>query len=270
MTYSVRVDGAWKSIDNAYVKVGGAWKPVAQMYIKSGTSWASLSVPVPNLIGLSPAAADAAISTAQLTKGTVTSGYTSTASLDNKVGVQSVAAGTLVPPGTTIDYTYTTYLATPVTPTITYQGYQGKFTITNYNSAYIYTVTAGTVSGSTLTLPSATSTASVSAKSFAGGDSSGSQAYSNHSADYTADTRYSYACGTACDTCQYCGCGTCASLGVSGSQSWGQCGCPSTMCWYGSYSCNCRTVYCSGGSAPALIDQPGYTWNGSNEWYKYS
>lgn len=268
MTQYVRVDGTWKTVDKAYVKIGGVWKDVAQVFVKGSGSWASLSVPVPDLIGLSPAQADALITSSQLTKGTVTSGFTSNASLDNKVGAQTIAAGTLVPPGSALGYTYTTFLATPPQPTLTYLGYQGRFTISNYSASYIYTVTAGTVSGSTLTLPSATSEAYVSAQSFAGGASSPTRYYANKAPSYTPDTRYSYACGTACDTCQYCGCGTCASLGVSGSQSWGQCGCPGTMCWYGSYSCNCRTVYCSGGSAPSLINEPGYTWNGSNEWYK--
>jgi hypothetical protein len=222
-------------------------------------------VAVPNLVGLTTAAADAALTAGRLTKGTATSSYTSNSALNLKVTSQSTDAGSFVVINTPISYAYTTYLATPSTPNLTYYGSQGVFKISNYNSAYLYAVTAGTISGDTVTLPGATSEAYISAKSFSGGDSSPSRYYANHSADYTADTRYSYACGTSCDTCQYCHCGTGAPCD---GQSWGQCGCPGAMCWYGSYSCNCRTNYCSGGSAPSLIDQPGYTWNGSNEWYK--
>jgi hypothetical protein len=267
MTHYVKIAGAWKLVDQPYVNVGGVWKATNQSFVKIGGVWKSLSVAVPDLIGLSPAAADAALTAAQLTKGTASSGYTSSLALDNKVGVQSIAAGTLVTPGTVVDYTYTTYLATPATPTITYQGATGKFTITNYNAAYLYEVTAGSVVGNTLTLPSATSTASVKARSFVGGDWSGSQAYSNHYADMTPDTRYCNPTGTyCCASSQYCHCGTGAPCD---SQSWGQCGCPAEMCWYGSYCTQNCTSYDCGGSAPALIDQPGYTWSGT-EWYKYS
>jgi hypothetical protein len=237
----------------------------------SSNAWAlnnnDAGIAVPNLVGLTTTQANAALTSAGLTTGTATSSYTSTSSLDLKVSSQTVAAGTFVPRNTAISYSYTTYLATPAQPTVTYSGYRGIFKISPYNASYIYTVTAGTISGDTLTLPSATSESYVSAKSFAGGDSSASRHYANHSADYTPDTRYSYVCGSSCDTCQYCHCGTGPPCD---GQSYGQCGCPDFMCWYGSYSCNCHDNYCSGGSAPSLINQPGYTWNGSNEWYMTS
>lgn len=246
------------------------WKEVSTTFVKVNGVWESLSVPVPDLAGLSPEQADAAITAAQLTKGTTSSGFTSNQSLDNKVGAQTIAAGTLVVPGTALGYTFTTYKATPEQPTLSYYGTTGKFQITNYNSSYIYTISSGTRSGSIVTLPGANTSATIKAQSFSGGDFSPTTTYEQKSARYTEDTRYSYPCGTACDTCQNCGC-ECAGGGCgcypNASQSWGQCGCPGTMCWYGSYECNCRTTYCSGGSAPSLINEPGYTWTGL-EWYK--
>lgn len=270
MTQYVRIDGAWKTVDRSYVKIAGAWKEVNQTFVKIDGEWESLSVPAPNLIGLTTTEADAAIVSAQLVKGTASSGFTSNSALNNRVGLQSIAAGTLVPPGTVIDYTFTTFLATPAKPTLTYVGTTGRFRINNYNASFIYTLSAGTRAADIVTLPGANTSATVSAQSFSGGDSSPSTSYAQKSASFTPDTRYSYPCGTACDTCQYCGC-ECGGGGCGcypgASQSWGQCGCPGTMCWYGSYSCNCRTVYCSGGSAPALINEPGYIWSGA-EWYQ--
>lgn len=271
MTQYVRVSGAWKTVDKAYVRVSGAWKEVAQTFVRVNGVWQSLSVPVPNLAGLTTTQADAAIAAAQLTKGTVTSGYTSTAAYDNKVGAQTIAAGTLVVPGTAVGYTYTTYRATPATPTLSYYSTTGKFQITNYNSAYIYTISAGTRSGSIVTLPSGTSSATIKAQSFSGGSYSGTRTYANHVAEYTPDTRYEYDCGTYECNCGWksCGCecggGGCGCYGNAG-QSWGQCGCPGTMCWY-NYGCDTCTRRCTGGSAPQLITVTGYTWTGS-EWYK--
>lgn len=96
------------------------------------------------------------------------------------------------------------------------------------------------------------------------------------SADYMERKPFSYTpytCGTCCGSpygCwKSCGCecggGGCGCYGNSG-QSWGQCGCPGTMCWYNWGTCQDCSSCCSGGN---LIDETGngYT-NGGSEWYK--
>lgn len=235
----------------------------------SANSWGlngnDQGIPVPNIVGLTTTVADSTITNANLTKGTTTSVNTSNSSLNNIVASQTVAAGTFVNMGSPVGYTYNTYVATPAQPNLSYLGTTGRFTITNYNAAYIYSTTAGTISGSTLTLPSANSSATVVARSFAGGDASPGRYYENKAHSYTPDTRYCTVTGQyCCETGQYCHCGTDAPCD---GQSWGQCGCPGPMCWYGSYCTKyCDSVSC-GGSAPALINEPGYT-NGGSEWYK--
>lgn len=270
MTQSARISGAWKVVDKTFVKIDGVWKDVAQTFVKVNGTWQSLSVPVPNLLGLSPTQADALITSSQLVKGTASSGFTSNSSLDNKVGAQSIAAGSLVVPGTAINYTFTTFLATPVKPTIEYVSATGKFRINPYNASLLYTITGGTRSGENLTLPSNFSESTIVARSFSGGDASPSTLYANKFAEYTPDTRYRYQSGTTSCNCGYraCGCecagGGCGCYG--GAQSWGQCGCPGVMCWY-NYGCDTCPTFATGGSAPELINQPGYTWSGT-EWYK--
>lgn len=267
----------WSLANNGYVKVDSSWIPIDQSYFNGGT-WTSLSVPVPNLVGLSPAQADAAIAAAQLVIGATGSGFTSNSSLDNKVGTQTVAAGTLVVPGSALGYTFTTFLATPATPTLSYLGSTGRFTISNYNSAFTYTVTSGTRSGSTLTLPSNSSTANVSAVSFSGGSSSASRTYQNKPFAYSCRTiPGGQSCQTCCIVPGYCYCGPPGPSGgcEGGSSPNGQCGCGGSVpCMYGTISCqqtgscNCVTIPDSQ-VCDVLISETGNGFtNGGSEWYK--
>jgi hypothetical protein len=145
----------------------------------------------------------------------------------------------------------------------------GVFQITNYMSMFRYTltVTNGTVSNPDssgyFNMSSADVTCTV-VPSF--GPNGPSTTVERKSYTYTPDTRYSYPCGT-----YYTG-GECTSATYVGTCGGGNC---STGCENLNYCCTARnptvthTAYCSGGSAPALIDQTGngYT-NGGNEWYK--
>lgn len=74
---------------------------------------------MPNLSGLTPPQAEAAIIAAGLVIGSKTSSSTSDSGQDNKVNSQSVSAGILVDYETSINYNYLYYVA-PYQPTITY------------------------------------------------------------------------------------------------------------------------------------------------------
>ena len=156
----------------------------------------------------------------------------------------------------------------PVKPTVSYVSY-GAFRLTNYNPLYRYTLVpnAGTSttpdSSGNFTLSSTTVACTIT-PSF--GPDGPATTVERKPASYTPDTRYCVVVGQYCSAYgQYCHCGTDAPCD---GQSWGQCGCPGSMCWYGSYCAQYSNQYNCGGSAPALINEPGYTWNGSNEWYK--
>jgi hypothetical protein len=144
----------------------------------------------------------------------------------------------------------------------------GVFQITNYMSMFRYTltVTSGTVSNPDssgyFNMSSADATCTVT-PSF--GPNGPSTIVERKSYTYTPDTRYTYACGSFTTG------GECTSATYVGTCGPGNCG----SCENLNYCCNTRnpvvnnTSYCTGGSAPALIDQTGngYT-NGGTEWYK--
>lgn len=160
---------------------------------------------------------------------------------------------------------------TPSAPTLSYAGSglsnNGIFTILNYNSTYIYTVTgSGYISGNTLIVSSSTASASIVAKSPKGLSNS-----SSITAFRQAPTQGSYYVQTAPYECHGCP----ATL-------------PNTCCAPG--PCGCGT-YHTAGAFPyngfwACCDQgyyvyyynsftsSGYTWggndytNGQGEWWK--
>lgn len=154
---------------------------------------------------------------------------------------------------------------TPATPTLSYAGSgttdNGKFTITNYDASYTYTVSGGTLSGSTLTVTSATGSATISAITPKGLSSSASRTAYRHAADQTSVAFTQ--CYNPCGNCRTdvnphtwsCGCGS--GCNDAGGGQWGDCICrgPGYSYWnnYGT---------------------SGYTWSGSNytngsgEWWK--
>lgn len=147
----------------------------------------------------------------------------------------------------------------PAKPTLTWAS-SNTFTITNYNPAYTYATVSGTRTGASLAVTQGV-TASLTA----------SQGLTSDTA--TATTQgYSYSPGGFYD-CSYttnewrsCGCecggGGCGCYGYS-SGSWGQCGCPGSMCWYNwgpvGHPQTCQY--------PSTLNPvPGYT-NSGNQWY---
>lgn len=167
---------------------------------------------------------------------------------------------------------------TPDKPTLSYAGSgttnNGKFTITNYNSSFIYTVTSGngTVSGNTLTVTVATGNATLVAKSPKGfTNSPGIIAYRQ------AATQYAYFVETGPFTCYRCdgqgccapgccGCGTCYSETSDDPND----NIPPVVTYYCLACCACGyTAYAWTNYGPQ-----GYTWSGSNynngsgEWWK--
>jgi hypothetical protein len=88
------------------------------------------------------------------------------------------------------------------------------------------------------------------------------------SRDVTYDEPY------ACDCFLDAGCGGCRSgpgqCSPGQSQSFGQCGCPGWMCWdyYNGVVCGtCTRPACCIPVFDVLIDEPGYTYNGTS-WYR--
>lgn len=150
----------------------------------------------------------------------------------------------------------TTFVGEPAKPTFAHTA-AGKFTIQNYDSNVVYTTTlvsgGGTASrsGAVITLSDVNARFSVSAGYAANAPQSAlgfveRKAYTYHSENQP------YACGSHQCNCRSewanCGCecggGGCGCYGNS-SQSWGQCGCPGTMCWYNQRTvCDTCTSYC--------------------------
>lgn len=158
---------------------------------------------------------------------------------------------------------------TPSAPTLSYAGSglsnNGIFTISNYNSTYIYTVTgSGYISGDTLIVSSSTASASIVAKSPKGLLNSSSVTAFRQAPTYVGST--SYFCtvsgnGATLTCCNQWGnqyyTWTCPPGSNGGGGQWGVNVCGTT----------CYTT-------PYWVDYSGYTWSGANytngqgEWYK--
>lgn len=155
---------------------------------------------------------------------------------------------------------------TPSIPTLTYAGSgttnNGKFTITNYNSSFIYSVSGnGSITSNTLTVNSATTSVNLTVKSPKGVSFSSSiTAFRQAATQYFVQTGAPYCCNDGfCAGC-FGGCGTFYAAGKwcaeCGDGYW-SCGTPGYNA-YTNYSAN------------------GYTWSGSNytngqgEWWKIS
>lgn len=152
---------------------------------------------------------------------------------------------------------------TPAAPTLSYAGSgttnNGKFTITNYDSTYIYTATGGTVASNVLTVTDATGSAVLTAKSPKGLTQSASiTAYRQAAVLITVPY---IQCYNPCGDCNYpytswtCGCGS--GCNDSGGGQWGNCICRGPgYTYYQNFSSS------------------GYTWSGSDytngqgEWWK--
>lgn len=161
----------------------------------------------------------------------------------------------------------------PDKPTLSHTGV-GQFSITNYDpiNTYVVTMNTGTFSrtGAAVTVNTGNSICTV-------------VSYSPKGIPSTASTyerkSYSYGCRTVPQTCcggcncrlegSNCSCGP-APCGPGGSPN-GQCGCGGIYpCMYGSIGsivCDTCCSDCSYTACDVLIDQPGYTNNGS-EWHK--
>lgn len=151
---------------------------------------------------------------------------------------------------------------TPVAPTLSYAGSgttnNGKFTITNYNSSYIYTATGGTVASDVLTVTATTGSAVLTAKSPKGLTQSASiTAYRKAPTQTFVQTAPFQCYGNASGcTSSCCGCGTyhTAAEGWPYTGWWACCACGYYV--YDSYT------------------SQGYTWsgadytNGQGEWWK--
>lgn len=154
---------------------------------------------------------------------------------------------------------------TPDRPTLSYLGSgttnNGKFSITNYNSSFIYNITGGTRSDSTITVTAATGSATITARSPKGFvDSPSIAAFRQAATQYFVETVpfRCYECGSPpCCAPGCCGCGTCY---YDSNNGFGKSGC---------FAC-CPCGY----YAYTNYSGSGYTWSGSNytngqgEWWK--
>jgi hypothetical protein len=110
----------------------------------------------PNLIGLTPSAADAAIASSGLRRGSATNATTSTQSQGGKVDQQSLASGTLLDYETTISYRSLTYVAPPPPPEPEAPPYQPTITY-GVCETYGATQSGGGCSGQQFCGPTTTS-----------------------------------------------------------------------------------------------------------------
>lgn len=155
---------------------------------------------------------------------------------------------------------------TPVKPTLLYAGSgtsdNGKFTITNYDATYIYTVTgSGSVSGSTLTITNANASVTLTAKAPKGLTNSAGVVAERKAPTQTFivttpfQCYYSPSCASQCG-----GCGT-----FYAQDQWN----PNDGSPAGYYSC-CALGY----NVYDNYSGQGYTWggsdytNGQGEWWK--
>lgn len=151
---------------------------------------------------------------------------------------------------------------TPDQPIVTYLT-TGQFTISNYNSSFIYTASNGTVSSGVLTIPTATGSSTLIAKAPKGLSNSSSATIYRQAASQS-----SYFVATGPAQCLYssgpiggfCGPGTLYAAGVWGPGEPAGYYCCGTPGYYVNYYINYGTS--------------GYTWSGSDytngvgEWYK--
>ena len=159
---------------------------------------------------------------------------------------------------------------TPVKPTLSYAGSgttnMGKFTITDYDSTYIYTATDGSVASNVFTVTASTGSGTLTAKSPKGlTNSTGVVAYRQpavQSSYFVATGPFAcYGCpspghGSPCCAPGPCGCGTFHASGFAYSGFWACCTPGYTVYYYVNYS---SSGYTWGGS--------DYT-NGQGEWWK--
>lgn len=146
----------------------------------------------------------------------------------------------------------------PVKPTLSYLS-AGKFTITNYDSNYLYVASNGTISSGVLTIPTATGSSTLTAQSPKGLSASTSATISRQVA-----VQSSYWVQTSPVQCYGpTGCGACGGGTYYAQNGWCQ------GCAAGFYCCCDQgyTVYYYVNYGPT------YTWsgsdytNGSGEWY---
>lgn len=158
----------------------------------------------------------------------------------------------------------------PAKPTSTWKT-TGQFNITNYDPSLTWTVTGGTLTVAVapavpyVTLPagyfSATVTASQGIQSDVLTIGHAPFAYTPGNPNPPGSYQYFDWCGCQCQ----CPGGGCACYPQPSGPSFGQCGCPGAMCWYGG-QCP-RTNPNPGGVNPPTLNPgpPGYTNNGT-EW----
>jgi hypothetical protein len=152
---------------------------------------------------------------------------------------------------------------TPVKPTLTYAGSgtsnNGKFTISNYNATFIYTIASGSgsVSGNTLTVTNATSSVTLTARAPKGTVASPGVIAERKAAVLISVpfTQYFNPCGD-CTNAPGFWTWTCGCVGAdAGGGQWGEC-------------------ICRGPGFSYWENQPGYNWsgndytNGQGEWWK--
>jgi hypothetical protein len=168
----------------------------------------------------------------------------------------------------TVNWDITDVVATPI---MAHTG-QGQFTVTNYDPTFTYHTSVGIVTGNVVTLTSPTATATV--WGTRGPATTASATIARLPFSYTPDTRYSYTydcsywSGGGCThsfpvSNGNCGPGNCNNLGAGWS-----CENPNWCCdVHEAATFHQQTCTGYGGSAPQLINEPGWT-NGGTEWFK--
>ena len=180
----VNVSGTWRTVTaavqnsyKAFVNVNGTWRNVSASYVNVNGTWRKAhqytAYVVPNVVGLTVAAAQAAITSSGNLNGTSSSTTTSSSAVNGQVATQSIAAGSYTTQQT-VAITYYTYVA-PIISTPTQLDTVGSTSITAYPGASVSVPVSGpqaitnisvngvnvAFSGTTFTAPLATGSYSI-------------------------------------------------------------------------------------------------------------
>ena len=148
----VNVSGTWRTVTaavqnsyKAFVNVNGTWRNVSASYVNVGGTWRKAhqytAYVVPNVVGLTVAAAQAAVTSSGNLNGTSTSSSTSNSAVNGQVATQSIAAGSYTTQQT-VAITYYTYVA-PIIATPVQLDTESSTSLTSYPGASVSVPVSG-------------------------------------------------------------------------------------------------------------------------------